>query len=111
MLPLISSTAPLAAAARRAAGKDSGTVRFQDGGFTVAADLPKKVQWDQKRLTALAAEIRAGGEDPAEYLATEFKVSERAYGAWPSAIRSAFEPARTVTTGKPAYQFIRPQES
>lgn len=100
-----------AAAYRREAGKDSGTVRFVDGPITVVADLPRKVQWDQQQLAAIAAEIRAAGDDPAEYLITELKISERAYGAWPSSIRSAFESARTVSTGKPAYQLIHNQES
>ena len=39
-----------AAAVRRGAGKDTGTVRFGDGDFTVVADLPKRVDWDQDRL-------------------------------------------------------------
>jgi hypothetical protein len=36
-----------AAEARRACGKDTGTVRLADGDFTVVADLPKRVEWDQ----------------------------------------------------------------
>ena len=100
-----------AATIRREGGRDTGSVRFLDGVITVVADLPKKVQWDQRRLAAIAAEIRAAGDDPAEYLSTELKVSERAYGAWPSSIRSAFEPARTVVPGKPVYQLIRAEES
>ncbi|WEF24715.1 hypothetical protein [Paracoccus sp. S3-43] len=43
--------------------------------------------------------IRAAGEDPAEYVEISFKVPERAYVAWPEAIRQGFEPARTVKTG------------
>jgi hypothetical protein len=34
-----------ATAARRAEGKDTGTVRLEDGEVTVIADLPKKVDW------------------------------------------------------------------
>lgn len=98
-----------AAALRRAEGRDTGAVRFEDGDHVVVADLPKKVRWDQERLGALVAEIRAAGEDPADYVATELKVSERAYGAWPSSIRAAFEPARTVTAGKPVYR-IEPRK-
>lgn len=90
--------------ARAAAGKDTGTVRFQDGNVEVTADLPKKVEWDQRRLAALAEQIRAGGEDPGEYVEVSFKVAERAYAAWPERIRGAFEPARTVRTGKPTYR-------
>ena len=93
-----------AIAARGAAGKDTGTVRFQDGSVEVVAELPKRVEWDQGRLAALAEQIRAGGEDPAEYVEVSFKVPERAYAAWPERIRQAFEPARIVRTGKPSYR-------
>lgn len=96
-----------AVALRRAEGRDTGTVRIEDGGFVVITDLPKRVRWDQEKLAALVAEIRAAGDDPAEYVATEFKVSERAYGAWPSSIHTVFEPARTVATGKPTWR-IKP---
>jgi hypothetical protein len=82
------------------AGKSFGTVRFEDGEVTVIADLPKKVEWDQKRLTALTAMISAEGDDPGQYITTEFKVSERAYNSWPSRIREAFAPARTTRMGK-----------
>jgi hypothetical protein len=93
-----------AAALRRREGRDTGTARIEDGGFVVVADLPKRVKWDQAQLAAIVEQIRAAGEDPSEYVAIEFKVSERAYGAWPSSIRTAFEPARTVETGKPVYR-------
>ena len=65
----------------------------------VVADLPKKVSWDQDRLAAMAERIRAAGDDPSEYVEISFKVPERAYAAWPEAIRQGFEPARTVKTG------------
>ena len=88
-----------AAALRRAAGKDTGTVRFDDGGFTVVADLPKKVDWDQDRLARIVERIRAAGDDPAQYVDIAIRVPERKYAAWPDAIRAGFEPARTVRTG------------
>ena len=90
--------------ARAAAGKDTGTVRFQDGAVEIAVDLPKKVDWDQTRLAALSEQIRAGGEDPGQYVEVSFKVSERAYAAWPDRIRTTFEPARTVRTGRATYR-------
>jgi hypothetical protein len=99
-----------AIAARGAAGKDTGTVRFQDGEVEVVADLPKRVEWDQARLAALVERIRAGGEDPGEYVEVAFKVPERAYVAWPERIRQAFEPARTVRTGRQTFRLaIRPE--
>lgn len=99
-----------AAALRRAEGRDTGTTRIEDDGFVVVAELPKRVKWDQARLAAIVERIREAGEDPSEYVAIEFKVSERAYGAWPSSIRTAFEPARTVETGKPVYRIDPPKQ-
>jgi len=93
-----------AAKARQAAGKDTGTVRFDDGAVNVVADLPKKVDWDQAQLAALVESIRAEGDDPSEYVDIAFKVLERKYAAWPSAIRAAFEAARTVRVGKPSFR-------
>ena len=94
-----------ACAVRAAAGKQTGTVRFDDDDFVIIADLPKRVRWDQT-LLAEAVEIirRDWRDDPAQYVRTEFKVAEAAYSAWPAAIRRLFEPARTVETGKPTYR-------
>jgi hypothetical protein len=96
---LVLRYADRAEALRREAGRDAGTVRFEDGGITVVADLPKRVDWDQARLAAMVARIRAAGDDPAEYVETSLKVAERKYAAWPAAIREGFEPARTVRPG------------
>lgn len=95
-----------AIAARGAAGKDTGTVRFDDGPVTVIADLPKRVDWDQVRLAELTDRIRAGGENPGDYVEVSFKVAERAYAAWPERIRTVFEPARTVRIGRQTFKLI-----
>lgn len=94
-----------AAALRRSAGKDTGSVRIEGGDIIVVADLPKRVKWEQSGLAQVVERIRAGGDDPNEYVTLEYSVSERAYGAWPQSIRAAFEQARTVETGKPSYRF------
>jgi hypothetical protein len=93
-----------AIAARAAAGKDTGTVHFDDGPVSITADLPKRVDWDQRQLADLVERIRAGGENPGEYIEVSFKVPERAYAAWPERIRNVFEPARTVRTGRQTYK-------
>ena len=95
-----------AAEARRAAGKDTGSVRFADGDVTVVADLPKRIDWDQQKLAAMVERIRAAGDDPAEYVAVSYKVAERSYAAWPRAIREGFEPARTVRPGALAIDLL-----
>jgi len=84
---------------RYESGKDTGTVRFDDGDFTIVADLPKRVVWDQSKLAEMVERIRAAGDDPAEYVDIGFKVPERKYSAWPEGIRKGFEPARTVRPG------------
>jgi hypothetical protein len=91
-----------AQAVRREAGKDTGTVRFEQDGVTVVADLPKKVDWDQALIAGIVERIRASGEDPGQYVDITIKVPERKYTAWPENIRAAFAPARTVKTGKPS---------
>lgn len=90
-----------AQALRREAGKDTGTVRFEQDGVTIVADLPKRVDWDQALIADLVERIRAGGDDPGQYVEIAIKVPERKYTAWPDHIRRQFEPARTVRTGKP----------
>ena len=95
-----------AAEARRACGKDTGTVRLVDGDYTVLADLPKRVDWDQEKLAQIAANIADSGDDPAEFIDTKLSVSERKYGALPESWRKGFEPARTVRTGKPKFRLV-----
>jgi len=98
-----------AAEERQAAGKDTGTTRFDDGDFTVIADLPKRVEWDQQMLAQIAQNIAASGEDPTEFIDTRLTVSERKYGALPEAWRKGFERARTVRTGTLKVEIV-PQE-
>ncbi|GIX11567.1 hypothetical protein FK498_00845 [Elioraea sp. Yellowstone] len=92
-----------ATAARRAEGKDTGRVRLEQDGFEILADLPKKVRWDQPKLAEAIATLRGWGEDPADYVATELRVPEARFSAWPPRIRALFEPARTVAAGRPSY--------
>jgi len=93
--------------ARAQAEKDTGTVRFEDNGFTVVAELPKRVKWDQQRLKEISDLIATSwGENPADYLKMKFDVSERAYDSWPPRLKELFTPARTVETGKASYELV-----
>jgi hypothetical protein len=92
--------------ARAEAEKDNGTVRFEDNGVTVVADLPKKVEWDQHELSELVERIKADGENPRDYVEVSFRVSERKYTAWPTHITRIFEPARTVRCGKETFELL-----
>lgn len=93
-----------AAKLRQRAGKSTGTVRFEESGFVIVSDLPKKVEYDQGKLKAAVETLRSWGEDPEEYITLEIKVSEAKYTAWPPAVRALFEPARTLGTGKPTWK-------
>ena len=97
--------------ARRAEGKDTGTIRLQDGPVTVVAELPKRVDWDQAMLAGLVERIRADGADPAEYVDIALSVPERKYTAWPKDIRQEFEPARTVRSAKPKFRLLLGEEA
>lgn len=91
-------------AARAEAGKDFGTVHFNDGPLRVTVDQPKRVSWDQAQLAAIAGRIAASGERVEDYLDVEFSVSESRFNNWPAALRSQFEAARTVKPGKPSFR-------
>lgn len=97
-----------AQAARLAEGKDTGTVRVKDSGMAVVCDLPKKVEYSQAKLREALRIIESWeGEDPADYIEIKLGVSETKYNAWPATIRKVFEPARTVSTGRPSYKLER----
>lgn len=75
-----------------------GTVNLD--GFSVT--FPKRVTWDQVRLSDLVYEIQQGGEDPTEYVDVEYSVSEAKYKNWPTSVAKAFEAARTIKPGSPS---------
>ena len=95
---------------RLAAGKDTGVVHFDDGHVRITADLPKKVDWDQKRLAEITQRIAANGDDPSEYVEISYRISETKFNAWPESLKSAFAPARTLKTGKPGFRLALLQE-
>lgn len=92
---------------RLAAGKDTGVVHFDDGTVRVTADLPKRVDWDQRKLADIARRIAASGDDPGEFVEISYRVSETKFHAWPESLKSAFVPARTVKTGKAKFTLGR----
>jgi hypothetical protein len=92
---------------RKAAGKDTGTVRVEQGDYVIVSDLPKRPKWDQRKLHQIRTELFAMGEPADEYIGVKYEVSERAYSAWPTSLRSLLEPARTLETGKPNYRLER----
>lgn len=96
-----------AALVREAQGKNTGTVSLDDGEFTIRADLPAKVEWDQAKLRAAEAVVRSWNEDPAQYLTAVLSVPESRFKAWPDTIKAVFAPARTVSAGRPTFKVER----
>lgn len=81
----------------------TGTVTLQD---KVKITIPKRVKWDQEQLQQLYQKIKAGNEDPDEYIDVAYKVTETSYEAWPTPIKEQFKPARTVEHGKAKVEFV-----
>ena len=67
---------------------------------------PKKVDWDQKQLAALADEIKAAGSYVSDYIKISYEISEASWKAWPREIKEQFEKARTVSRGNPSVKVL-----
>ena len=95
---------------RLADGKDTGVVHFDDGRVRITADLPKRIEWDQKKLADIVRRIAASGDDPTQYVDVKYRVTETKFNAWPESLKSAFVSARTLKTGKPDFRLALIQE-
>ncbi len=84
--------------------KDAGTVRFMDKDFEIVANLPKKIEWDQKQFDGIVRAIEDIGENPNDYIKITCSVSETKYKMFPKRIRDILKPARTFNVGKPTYK-------
>ncbi len=91
-------------------GKDTGTVRMDDDGIVIISDLPKKIEWDQKKLAPLIEKLVAEGWNIQQLARVEYKVSERQFNELPSGVRGQFEDARTIKLGKHSFKLEDPAE-
>ena len=81
-------------------GRDFGVTHFADGPLRISYELPKRVTWDQKRLSDIAERISASGERVQDYIDVELSVSESRFNGWPPVLKEQFAEARTVKAGK-----------
>jgi hypothetical protein len=95
---------------RHDASKETGIVHFDDGDVRITVDVSKKVDWDQSLLAEIVRRISESGDDPRQYVEITYRVSENKFNAWPETLKSAFEAARTVKTGKPSYRLALMKE-
>lgn len=77
----------------------------RDANGEVKVTVPKIVDWDQEQLNEVRAQLSEMGEDPSEYINTEYKVDENRFKQWPLSLQKMFEAARTVRTGSAKYTF------
>ena len=77
--------------------------------IVIMSAAPDSTIADAARESHAVAVLREWGEDPADYVATELRVPEARFTAWPPRIRALFEAARTVSTGRPSYS-LQPKD-
>ena len=92
-----------ARAALRESGRDFGTAHISDGPLHIKFELPKKVNWDQKKLGDIAAHIVAAGDQVEHFIDVKLAVSESRFTNWPPTLQQEFAAARTVEPGKPSF--------
>lgn len=83
--------------------QDTGRVRVKDGEYEAICDVDKKVTWNQKKLSAIVAQLEAEGEDLSDYVEVSLKVPERKFAVWPKRVKEIFAPARTEKAGNPKW--------
>lgn len=93
--------------ALQADGRDTGTVHFVDDNYAITADMPKKVVWDQNKLSELIHKIPE--KDRKQYIKTSYSIDERKYVAWPETLKQFFSDARTVQLGKAKFSIKEEQ--
>jgi hypothetical protein len=82
--------------------KDTGTTRFFDGAFQIAAEVPKKVTWDNEKMEELIKRIP--DDRRKDIVKISYSIEERKYSALPHEYQELFGEARTVTPGKTKFQ-------
>lgn len=86
--------------------KPYGTVSITHGEFDIKVTRPKKVTYDQEKLSNLYAEIKKH-EDPSLYITVKYDVSETSYKKFSKEIKSVFDKIRTIDYGTTKIEIIK----
>lgn len=88
---------------REIQGKETGVITAIVQGFTVKQDVPKRVIWDEAKLSIKYAAIVDNGDDADKYIkrVERYSVSEKDFLAFPPEIQGFFKGARTIDKGTP----------
>lgn len=87
--------------------KGFGSVSVDAGEYKLTFNTPKKVEWDQEKLAEIYEKIRAGNDNPEDYIEISYNVPESRFKAWPAVIVEEFLPARTVKEGATSIKIER----
>jgi hypothetical protein len=87
--------------------KDSGVIHLEDDGFRVTGDVAKKVEWDQKKLQKVIADLMAKGVQIDNYVDTIYHVPESKFNEWSTTLQSVFTIARNVKHGTAKYKLTK----
>ena len=90
--------------ARKTACKETGTIHFNDSGFTITSEIKKKVSWSQSALERVVRYFTQKGEDPTEYIDITYNISETRYKELPDNMQKFFTAARTLSGGKETFK-------
>ncbi len=87
--------------------KNYGVIDLVIDGVKVEHDLPKKVEWDRKKMAGIWDRIEIAGDEPAEFITRKisYNVSEKNFKNFPNEIKNVFASARIVKPGKPKLTF------
>lgn len=85
--------------------KEFGAVNITLDGVKVTETVSKVVTWDQEKLQPIFLMIQSASDNPFDFMSAKFAVPEKAYNAYPAAIKQVFEPARTVKPSPPKVEF------
>lgn len=95
------------AAKRLRLEKDTGIINLEDNGYKVTSDVTKKVEWDQAKLSKIAATIAVSGGKISDYVESYYTVPENKYNSWSQSVKNMFAPARTLKLGNPTYKLTK----
>jgi hypothetical protein len=87
--------------------KDTGVVHYEEGGFRITSDVPKKVEWQQSVLSKIAGNILARGGKLSDYIEVHYHVPEAKYNSLPQVFKDMLLPARIIRHGNPVYKLTR----
>ncbi|WP_342270492.1 hypothetical protein [Rickettsia endosymbiont of Orchestes rusci] len=87
--------------------KDTDVVHYEEEGFKVTSDVPKKVEWQQSALSRIAGEIIIRGGKLADYIEVHYHVPEAKYNSLPPVFKDMLLPARIIRLGNPVYKLTR----